>query len=108
MTFRLSKIILKLLTLRYSLEVKGLPKFNKKHNYLILPNHVAYIDPLLIWCLLRPQRALRPVATSSISKIPVLTPFFKLIGTISVGNTATTDTKGIKGTLNKLTEALNQ
>lgn len=103
--YLLSKIFLKIISLRYRLIVKGLPKVEKKHNYLILPNHVAYIDPILIWCLLRSQIKLRPVATSLFAENPLIAPLFRLMNTISV-DSDNESSNNIKKSLKKLTEAL--
>jgi len=65
---RLAKLFLWIAKSRYTLEIKNLPKLDLQSNYLILPNHIAYIDPVFIWCLFAPQKKLRAVATSRFSE----------------------------------------
>ena len=99
------KLFLKILSLRYTLRVKGLPKINPHHNYLILPNHVAYIDPIFIWCLLYSQIKLRPVATSLFAEESLVAPLLKLMRTISV-DASLGASHNLKKSLKQLTEAL--
>ena len=79
-----TKLFLKILSLRYTIVVKGLPQRDSDVNYLILPNHVAYLDPVFIWCLLYPHIKLRPVATSRFAENSFVAPILKLMRSISV------------------------
>lgn len=81
---RFAKLFLLIIKTRYKLIIKGLPKLNPDYNYLVLPNHIAYIDPVFIWSILAPQRELRTVTTARFSENIFLKWIFKLIGTISV------------------------
>lgn len=81
---RFAQCFLRLMKLRYRWTLKNFPKLDPKHNYLILPNHISYLDPALLWSLLRPQRKLRPVATSRFAENRWLAPIFRLMGTIAV------------------------
>lgn len=81
---RLAKLFLFITKSRYTLEIKNLPKLDPQSNYLILPNHIAYIDPVFIWCLFVPQKKLRAVATSRFSENIFLRRIFKALETITV------------------------
>ena len=64
--------------------IKNFPHFEEKTNYLVLPNHIAYVEPVLLWCIFRPYVNIRPVATSDFSKNPFLWWIFKLMNTITI------------------------
>ena len=72
---RFAKLFLFITKSRYTLEIKNLPKLDPQSNYLILPNHIAYIDPVFIWCLF---------ATSRFSENIFLRRIFKALETITV------------------------
>jgi 1-acyl-sn-glycerol-3-phosphate acyltransferase len=61
-----------IMKIRYNVEIKNFPKIEDGVNYLVLPNHIAYVDPVLLWCIFRPYIKIRPVATSDFSKNPFL------------------------------------
>jgi 1-acyl-sn-glycerol-3-phosphate acyltransferase len=79
-----ARLLLWIMKIRYRLEIKGFPSFDDKSNYLVLPNHIAYVDPILMWCIFRPYINIRPVATSDFSKNPFLGWIFKLMNTITI------------------------
>jgi long-chain-fatty-acid--[acyl-carrier-protein] ligase len=70
----LSTIVKKLLSLRYQISVSGLETIDASRGVLILPNHPAEIDPVIVttylWDLLHP----RPVVLESMYKLPFLNP----------------------------------
>ena len=70
--------------IRYNVVIKNFPHFEEKTNYLVLPNHIAYVEPVLLWCIFRPYVNIRPVATSDFSKNPFLWWIFKLMNTITI------------------------
>jgi long-chain-fatty-acid--[acyl-carrier-protein] ligase len=74
----LSAIAKLILGLRYRLQVQGLEQLNGLGGVLVLPNHPAEIDPIilttLLWNSLRP----RPVVLESMYHLPFLTPLMKL------------------------------
>ena len=60
-----SWLILRLLSLRYKIEVKGLSQLGlEKRGMLFLPNHPAEIDPIIIDALLAPEFHPRPLVTA--------------------------------------------
>ncbi|MDR0369806.1 MAG: hypothetical protein LBH96_04825 [Candidatus Peribacteria bacterium] len=73
------RVVLALLRLRYRISVKGLDLLHKDSAHLILPSHVALMDPILLYCLLRTKISLHPVATRKFYDTPLLKPLFKLL-----------------------------
>ncbi len=104
---RLAKCFLWLMKARYQLQLKSFPKLDPKCNYLILPNHVAYLDPVLIWSLFAEQRQLKTVATARFSQHKLLKRIFRKIGTISIadGSSETSDQQ-LKNALDELITSL--
>ncbi|MBQ9554099.1 1-acyl-sn-glycerol-3-phosphate acyltransferase [bacterium] len=79
-----ARIMFWIMSIRYDVEIKNLPEFKEGENYLVLPNHIAFVDPVLIWCIFRPYIKIRPVATSDFSKNPFLGWIFRLMETITI------------------------
>ena len=80
----IARILSCIMRIRYKIEVKNIPEFKTWENYLVLPNHIAFVDPVLIWCVFRPHINIRPVVTSDFSKNPFLWWIFKLMNTITI------------------------
>ncbi len=78
------RFLLAVLSLRYKLHIKGLEHLEKDKAHLIMPSHVALVDPILLYCVLRKKVSLRPLATRKFYDNWVLKPFFKLCGAIPV------------------------
>lgn len=68
----LARFLQGLLGLRYRITVTGLEQISKTNGVLILPNHPAEVDPVivttLLWDLLHP----RPVVLESVYRLPIL------------------------------------
>lgn len=104
---RLAKCFLWLIKARYQLQLKNFPKLDPKCNYLILPNHIAYLDPVLIWSLFAKQRQLKTVATARFSQHKFLKRIFRKIGTISIAESSSeTSDQQLKQALNELMTSL--
>ena len=77
-----SDVVRFILSLRYKIELKGLDKIEKTTGVLVLPNHPAEIDPvimsILLWRKLQPS----PIVLEDFYNMPVLNKFFKLIGAL--------------------------
>jgi 1-acyl-sn-glycerol-3-phosphate acyltransferase len=67
-----ARLMLWIMKIRYKIDIKNFPTFDEDSNYLVLPNHIAYVDPVLMWSIFRPYIKIRPVATSDFSKNPFL------------------------------------
>ncbi len=63
-------------SLRYSVKVKGLNEvqrqFQKGDGLLILPNHTAHTDPLILYAWLWPAFKMRPLVVESIARLPLI------------------------------------
>jgi acyl-CoA synthetase (AMP-forming)/AMP-acid ligase II/1-acyl-sn-glycerol-3-phosphate acyltransferase/acyl carrier protein len=68
----LARILQRLLSLRYRITVTGLEQITQTRGVLVLPNHPAEIDPVivttLLWDLLHP----RPVVIEGMYRLPLL------------------------------------
>lgn len=73
----LSTLVKKLLSLRYSITASGLESIDETQGVLIIPNHPAEIDPIIVstylWDRLRP----RPVVLESMFNLPFLKPLMR-------------------------------
>jgi long-chain-fatty-acid--[acyl-carrier-protein] ligase len=82
----LAQVIQRLISLRYRVTVTGLEQITKTRGVLILPNHPAEIDPLIIttalWDLLHP----RPVVIENMYKLKFLYPILKKIQAIPMAD----------------------
>ncbi len=79
----LTNIALKILSLRYKIEVKGWDLLCKnadlkKGGILFLPNHPAHMDPLFIFILLWTKFRMRPIVTEYIYRMPIIRPLMKI------------------------------
>ena len=78
----LSSIIKALLSLRYDITVTGVESITQRKGVLIIPNHPAEIDPLILstylWDLLKPQ----PVVLETMYNLPFLKPIMKRLRAI--------------------------
>lgn len=77
-----------ILSLRYKVEVRGLDEVAqrvKSGGALFLPNHPAYIDPVILILYLWPKFHFRPMSLGEVNRIPVLGWFFRTaLGAISI------------------------
>lgn len=80
----LSKFSKLLLSIRYDIKITWLENMEKDKSHLILPSHVALMDPVIMFTYLSEKGKINPVMTESYFKIPVLKSFFKSIWAVSV------------------------
>ncbi len=74
-----------ILSLRYRVQLEGLEQINALTGAtLVLPNHPAYIDPLLLITRLSLYRPLRPLVYSGTYRMKLLWPLMKLAGAFEV------------------------
>jgi long-chain-fatty-acid--[acyl-carrier-protein] ligase len=70
---------------RYRVRVVNAEKLRELRGpTLVMPNHPAYIDPLLVMGHIRLRGGLRPVVTSSMYRKPLLYPMMRLAGALEV------------------------
>ena len=79
-----SKILKFLIRFRYRVNIKWLELLDEKWSNLILPSHVALIDPVIMFAFLWEKKKLSPVVTEDYYNIPVLKQVFKSIWAICV------------------------
>jgi len=74
-----------ILPLRYRLTVYGLEELRGlRGSTLILPNHPALVDPLLVLMVLWPRLRPRPMLYEANFRNPLLYPFMKLLNAVQV------------------------
>jgi 1-acyl-sn-glycerol-3-phosphate acyltransferase len=72
------------LSLRYTISVKGLEHLDKKIASLIMPSHIALVDPIIIRSLLNKKVVLHPVMTKLYYSNIFLHPLFRLMHAVPV------------------------
>jgi acyl-CoA synthetase (AMP-forming)/AMP-acid ligase II/1-acyl-sn-glycerol-3-phosphate acyltransferase/acyl carrier protein len=79
-------ILKALLSLRYRVTIEGLDKIDRSRGVLILPNHPAEIDPVILtahlWSRLHP----RPVVIEGMYKLPFLNSILRRIRAIPIAD----------------------
>lgn len=74
-----------LLNLRYRLKIQGLEKVQRgKRGVLVLPNHPAEIDPLILMALLWPKLRFRPLVLEKYYYLRLALPFMRLARAIPI------------------------
>ena len=79
-----SKLMKFFIRLRYRVNITWLELLDEKWSKLILPSHVALMDPVIMFAFLWEKKWLSPVVTEDYFNIPVLKQIFKSIWAISV------------------------
>ncbi len=75
----------RLIALRYRVRVHGADSLRGLHGpVLVLPNHPAYIDPVLVLTTLWPTLHPRPLLYEGFFSHPLLSPLAKLLGAVRV------------------------
>ena len=67
-----------LLSFRYKVEIKGAELLDSKHTFLVMPSHVAYVDPLIIYTFFGKKIRVCPVMSRAFYDNILLKPFCKL------------------------------
>ena len=75
----------KIISLRYRVKIIG-EKHLSSDNILLLPNHVALVDPQILTAYLRTYQKFRILTQSSFFENPFLKPLFKWFGAIPIDN----------------------
>lgn len=82
----LSATIKYLLRLRYELQVSGLDQLEGHEGVLVLPNHPAEIDPMIVSTLFWDSLRLRPVVVETMYNLPLLKPLMKFVHAIPMAD----------------------
>ncbi len=74
-----------ILSLRYTITIINNDHFNKaKKGTLILPNHPAYMDPVILFSQLFKTYAPRPLVFETYYQNPLIKPFMKMLNALEV------------------------
>ena len=94
----------KVLSLRYKIKIEGLDLLDKKYldkdsGTLILPNHPAHTDPLILFVYLWPKLKMRPMAVEYMYRKPFINFFMRMAKTLPIPDfeTSTNEIKIEKG-----------
>ena len=79
-----SKLMQTLIRFRYRVNITWLELLDSEWSKLILPSHVALMDPVIMFAFLWEKKSLSPVVTEDYFNVPVLKQIFKSIWAISV------------------------
>lgn len=76
------------LRFRYRIEVRGLESLKREagKGVLVLPNHPALMDPVIVFALLWPIYEMRPLVVEHMFRAPLLRPFMKILKALPVPN----------------------
>lgn len=78
------------LSLRYKVRVEGMDqvasRLDPKKGILLLPNHPALMDPLLIFLYLWPKYKMRPLVIEYVYRTPFLKPLLKIVKALPIPN----------------------
>ncbi len=77
--------ILNILRLRYKIEVHGREVMDSTKNYLVLPNHSAIIDPVIVYSSLY-ETPIRPFVDETYVNSPIIGAVVNSFGAIAVPN----------------------
>lgn len=82
----LAAVVKAILSLRYKVTVKGAEQLKNASPVLILPNHPALVDPIILLSHIYKYSNAIPVISSSFYDIPVLKSFFSRLGAVRVSD----------------------
>ena len=74
------------LKLRYKVSLKGTDILKKEHSLLLLPNHQALVDPIILIANIYPYVMVSPAVTSGFYDFFLFKPFLKYLGAIRVSD----------------------
>ena len=99
------------LRLRYDVTINGMEHLKSDKGVLILPNHPAEIDPVIVGAFFWKKCKLHPVVTETFYFKPIINNIFKIIGAFAMPDMDTGagyfKTLRINRELENITEALN-
>ena len=106
----LARLFKRILSFRYKVEIKGLEHLDEKRSHLIMPAHIALVDPILVFAFLREKIRLHPVMTKKYYSNVFLKPFFKILDAVPVEEFEKDQGSGddAKVMMEKVSEALQQ
>lgn len=100
-------LVRKILSLRYRVTLKGVENLNHDGPVLILPNHVALVDPRIIISFLGKYLNVSPVASEKYYNKPILKQIMDCVWTVPIGEMdAGADPEKVKDVFAKIVEAM--
>lgn len=102
----IAAIVRVLLKTRYKIEIKGYLHLKNSSPKLILPNHTALMDPIIVFARLFRYTTAVPVVTAKFYDIPVIKSLFSLWGAVRVSDLES-GSKNVK-VLDQITEAVDK
>jgi long-chain-fatty-acid--[acyl-carrier-protein] ligase len=86
-----ARLCLFVLSLRYKIETRGLEnitrkKMKRKGGILFLPNHVAHLEPVLVFSYLWPKFKMRPLVIEYVYRQKFLQPLMKAVKALPIPN----------------------
>lgn len=95
-----------LLSLRYTIKITGAELLEQDGPILLLPNHVALVDPQILVTYLGKYRQISPVISKTYYDLPIFRHLFRSAGAIAVadierGSMDTEDVRSMFGSIVK-------
>lgn len=103
-------IIRVILSLRYKVVIKGQELLKQNNGTLVMPNHQALVDPIIMTAFISKYRPLVPVVTERFYQNKILHPIFKFIKAVPVSDltAGSRDTDVMKTISKGVTSALSE
>lgn len=79
-------ILRTLLRIRYRVRIEGIENLASENAVLVLPNHVALIDPVILTAFFAPSKILSPLVSETYYSIPAFKPLFDLAGAVAIAD----------------------
>lgn len=86
MKYLLLFVVRRVLSLRYKVTVKWTENLSHDGPILLLPNHVALVDPRILLSFLGKHTHISPVASEKYYNTPVLKQAMQIFGTVPIGD----------------------
>ncbi len=85
----IARLMLAILSLRYKIETKGLEnitrgKMKRTGGILFLPNHVAHMEPVMIFAYLWPKFKMRPLVIEYVYRQRFLQPLMRIVRALPI------------------------
>lgn len=74
------------LRIRYRVRIEGIENLASDGAVLVLPNHVALIDPVILTAFFAPSKILSPLVSETYYSIPAFKPLFDLAGAVAIAD----------------------
>ena len=74
------------LSARYRVEIRGAEHLSGPAPVLVLPNHVALIDPVILSSFFAPERILSPLVSETYYRVPAFRPLFDLVSAVPIAD----------------------